>query len=104
GCASTQRRAILSYWAIGSPLLEVSQGPPKPAHKVFPALGPYTKAPLALSKMANSTLTHWTYWVAPAAPLVSGGVQPFAPTPSELTPALGGFNSAPAESNSPASD
>ena len=59
--------------AIGSPLLSVAQRPPNPDQSVFPAAGPYTIAPVDLLKTAKEVFTHWTYWVAPTAPLVSGG-------------------------------
>ena len=51
-------------------------------------------APVDLLKTAKEVLTHCTYWVAPAAPLVSGGA-PVAekpgnptPTPSKLRPGV----------------
>src|SRR5215475_13136132 len=60
---------------MGSPLLLVSQGPPKPLHNVFPAVGPATRLPVALSNTAKSRFTHCTNCVAPATPFVSGGAQ-----------------------------
>src|SRR5262245_5097792 len=78
---------------MGSPSLLVSHPPPNPLHKVLPAAGPYRRAPVALSNTAKDSLTHCTYWVAPMAPLVSGGTpstvkfgKPF-PTPRMFTPA-----------------
>src|SRR5439155_23984087 len=70
---STQRCASLSYWAIGSPSLLVSQPPPKPAQRVLPATGPMRRAPVVLSKTANDSFTHCTTCVAPTARFVSGG-------------------------------
>src|SRR5690349_16307851 len=92
-----QRCAALSYMTIGSPLLSVSQRPPKPLHNVLPAAGPKVMAPDTLSKTANDEFTHCTYCVAPTAPLVSGGAPDGCrlgmPTPSKprpvLTPTLG---------------
>src|SRR5690242_6052107 len=75
GCARTHRPAALSYCAIGSPSLLVSQGPPKPDQSEFPAVGPCTRAPVALSNTAKSRFTHCTNCVVPAAPFVSGGAQ-----------------------------
>src|SRR6185503_1128322 len=72
-CIMTQRFASWSYMTIGSPLLSVEQRPPKPDQRVFPAAGPYTSAPVDLLNTAKEVFTHCTYWVAPAAPLVSGG-------------------------------
>ena len=69
-----QRFAILSYSTIGSPSLFASHPPPNPAQTALPAFGkPGRIAPVALSKTARSTFTHWTYCVAPTAPTVSGG-------------------------------
>src|SRR5438067_639548 len=81
GCAITQRPAALSNCAMMSPLLCVSHGPPNPDQKVLPAAGPKSRWPVALSYTAYLTFTHCTYCVAPAAPLVSGGAYPLAPTP-----------------------
>ena len=69
----TQRFASLSYCTMGSPSLLVSQSPPNPDHTVLPSTGPRIMAPVALSNTANDAFTHCTYWVAPTAPLVSGG-------------------------------
>src|SRR5574337_657320 len=60
---------------MGSPSLLVSQGPPKPAHSVLPLTGPKRTLPVPLSNTANDRFTHCTYWVAPGAPLLSGGAQ-----------------------------
>src|SRR5215831_18547620 len=80
---------------MGSPLLLVSQGPPKPLHNVFPAVGPATRLPVALSNTAKLSFTHCTNCVAPAAPFVSGGAQQFAkplvipqPTPRKSKPGV----------------
>src|SRR5215472_6807761 len=80
---------------MGSPLLFVSQGPPKPLHRVFPAVGPATRRPVVLSNTAKSEFTHCTNCVAPAAPFVSGGAQQFAkplviphPTPRKSRPGV----------------
>src|SRR5260370_17543636 len=55
-------------------------------------MGPSCRAPVLLSKTAKDSLTHWTYCVAPTAPLVSGGAEfteklgnPL-PRPSKLSP------------------
>src|SRR5713226_7533539 len=81
----TQRCASLSYRTTGSPSLLVWQPPPNPDHSVLPAVGPATRAPVDLLKMANDVFTHCAYWVAPTAPLVSGGapvmVNPYCPLP-----------------------
>src|ERR1039457_2309831 len=69
----TQRLASLSYSTMGSPSLFSAQPPPNPDHRTLPATGPATRPPLLLLKMAKSVFTHCTYWVAPTAPLVSGG-------------------------------
>ena len=51
-------------------------------------------APVALLKTAKDVLTHCTYWVAPAAPFVSGGAPVTekpgnpTPTPSKLRPGV----------------
>src|SRR5215467_4521214 len=71
---------------MGSPLLFVSQGPPKPLHSVFPAVGPAVRFPVALSNTAKSRFTHCTNCVDPAAPLVSGGAQQFEKVPVIPTP------------------
>src|SRR5215813_4730328 len=75
---------------MGSPSLLVWQPPPKPAQSAFPAVGPATRAPVALSKTAKEEFTHCTYWVAPIAPLVSGGaeftVKPGKPEPTPSKP------------------
>src|SRR5258708_24234925 len=89
---STQRLASLSYNAAGSPSLLVAQPLPREENNVLPAVGPETLAPVVLLKTANEEFTHCTYWVAPTAPLVSGGalltVKPreALPSPSTLTP------------------
>src|SRR6266403_4020520 len=89
-----QRFAILSYCTIGSPLFEVSHWPPKLAQRALPAVGPATTAPVVLLKTAKLRLTHCTYWVAPTAPLVSGGAQQIpnpanpSPKPSKFSPKL----------------
>ena len=92
GCAITQRPAALSNCAMMSPLLCVSHGPPNPDQKLLPAAGPKSRWPVALSYTAYLTFTHWTYWVAPAEPLVSGGAPvtayPGTPIPSKLRPAV----------------
>src|SRR5207248_3896087 len=96
-CVAIQRSAILSYWMIGSPLLCVSQSPPNPVQKLFPAFGPSCMTPL-LSNTAQSVFTHCTICVGPTAISVSGGaqLQPGAPTaiPSKLVPA-GAFAAGP---------
>src|SRR5512135_1900442 len=80
---------------MGSPSLLVWQPPPKPDQRVFPAVGPAMSAPVVLLKTANDVFTHWTYWVAPTVPLVSGGalvtLNPYcpAPSPSKLWPTTG---------------
>src|SRR5260370_38652445 len=70
---------------MGSPSLLVCQPPPNPDHNVLPAVGPAIRAPVDLLKMANEVFTHCTYWVAPTAPLVSGGapvmLNPYCPLP-----------------------
>src|SRR5215472_19003856 len=80
---------------IGSPSLLISQAPPKPAHSVLPSVGPATRAPVVLSNTAKERFTHCTYWVKPAAPLVSGGAQHGekpggvpCPRPSKLSPGV----------------
>src|ERR1022692_4901492 len=82
----TQRLASLSYSTMGSPSLFSAQPPPNPDHRTLPATGPATRPPLLLLKMAKSVFTHCTYWVAPTAPLVSGGeystMNPYLPLPS----------------------
>src|SRR5260370_146890 len=75
---------------MGSPLLCVSQPPPKPFQSIFPAKGPVVNEPVALSNTAKDVFTHWTYLVRPTAPLVSGGapvtlkVYCRSPRPSKL--------------------
>src|SRR4051794_26155526 len=55
-------------------------------------MGPSIRAPVVLSKMAKDSLTHWTYWVAPTTPFVSGGAESTEklgkplPRPSKLSP------------------
>src|SRR6516225_6612873 len=78
-----------------SPSLRVSQGPPNPFQNALPGVGPRTVAPVALSNTSKVTFTHWTNWVAPTAPLVSGGTNgpPLATVscalmPSKLSPRL----------------
>src|SRR5215475_4019459 len=93
-----QRFAALSYLAMGSPSLAVSQGPPKPFQSVFPATGPSTTLPVVLLKTAKDSFTHWTTCEAPTAALVSGGAlltenAPFGPTnpwptPSKFSPGV----------------
>src|ERR1700751_2156605 len=77
---------------MGSPLLFFSQPPPNPDHRVLPKVGPETKAPFALLNIANEVFTHWTYWVAPTAPFVSGGapvtLKPYCPLPKPSKPRL----------------
>src|SRR5438309_1010563 len=81
-CSSTQRFASLSYCAMTSPSLLVSQGAPKPVHKVLPIAGPYRAVNGAvLLNTANEVFTNWTYCDAPAAPLVSGGITPTVNVP-----------------------
>ena len=70
-----QRSACLSYATIGSPSLLDSQPPPKPDQSVFNGTGPKTTAPVVLLKTANSEFTACRYWVAPTAPIVSGGAE-----------------------------
>src|SRR5258708_1687056 len=55
---------------------------------------PLSSVPMLLSKTAKDSLTHWTYCVAPTAPLVSGGAEfteklerPL-PRPSKLRPVV----------------
>src|SRR5450759_1220756 len=86
-----QRLLILSYWTIGSPSLFVAQPPPRLAQIALPAMGRPISAPVVLLKTAYAVFTHWTYCVAPTAPIVSGGAQqpapaPHTPTPSKLRP------------------
>src|SRR5258708_38126365 len=89
---STQRLASLSYNATGSPSLLAAQPLPREENNVLPAVGPETLAPVVLLKTANEEFTHCTYWVAPTAPLVSGGAlltgkpREGLPSPSTLTP------------------
>src|SRR5947207_1912295 len=47
--------------------------------------GARTALPVALSKTWNPSFTIWTYWVAPTAPLGSGGAQ-LQPTPGNGIP------------------
>src|SRR5258708_14291954 len=56
---------------------------------------PSSRAPVLLSKTAKDSLTHWTYCVAPTAPLGSGGAEfreklgrPL-PRPSKFSPVAG---------------
>src|SRR6266566_839250 len=87
-CVRIHRPAALSYCTIGSPSLFVSQPPPKPAQTALPAFGkPAAIAPVDLLNTAKAVLTHWTYWVAPTVPLVSGGAQHPADAPQTATPA-----------------
>src|SRR5215831_18679399 len=71
-----------------SPSLRVSQGPPNPAQNALPGVGPITVAPVVLSKTSKVTFTHSTNWVAPTAPLVSGGTKgpPLATVSCALMP------------------
>src|SRR5215469_1554146 len=71
-----------------SPSLRVSHGPPNPAQNALPGVGPMTVAPVVLSKTSNVTFTHSTNWVAPTAPLVSGGTKgpPLATVSCALMP------------------
>src|SRR5215475_3211518 len=80
---------------IGSPSLLISQPPPKPAHRVLPSVGAATSAPVVLLNTAKERFTHCTYWVKPAAPLVSGCAQHGektrrvpCPMPSKLSPVV----------------
>src|SRR5215813_3245195 len=62
---------------MGSPSSLVWQPPPKPEKRLLMALGkPAAIAPVVLLKTPMPVLTICTYWVAPTAPLVSGGAQP----------------------------
>src|SRR5258708_32094373 len=79
---------------MGSPSLLTAQGwvAPSARKSWLPAMGPSSRAPVVLSKTAKDSLTHWTYCVAPTAPLVSGGAEfteklgkPL-PRPSKLSP------------------
>lgn len=54
----TQRWARSSQIANGSPALVVWHGPPKPAKKELPAVGPDRRLPVALSKTAQLVLIH----------------------------------------------
>src|SRR5262249_49136503 len=46
---------------------------PKPLHKLWMGTGPISSAPSRLLYTAIVTFTIWTNWLAPTAPLVSGG-------------------------------
>src|SRR5438552_1601088 len=70
---------------MGSPSLLVWQPPPKPDQSELPAVGPATSAPVDLLNTAKDSFTHWTYCVAPTAPLVSGGAELIV-NPSEAFP------------------
>src|SRR6267154_125031 len=78
-----------------SPSLLAWQPPPKPDQRVLVAVGPAISAPVDLLKIANDEFTNWKYWVAPMAPLVSGGalftVKPYCalPRPSKLRLVVG---------------
>src|SRR5689334_7676227 len=71
-----------------SPSLRDSHGPPNPAQNALPGVGPITGAPVVLSKTSKVTFTHSTNWVAPTAPLVSGGTKgpPLATVSCALMP------------------
>src|SRR5205085_2599449 len=83
----------LSHSTRGAPRLALSHSPPKPCQRVLLAAGPNVSAPVVLSNTAKALSTPWTYWVRPAAPLVSGAgavtvkLPSPTPMPSKLTPA-----------------
>src|SRR5438477_11250550 len=76
----SHRSASRSYTTIGSPLLAVSQVPPKPDQTDEMGIGPRRDVPVSLSKTWRPTFTISTYWAFPTAPLVSGGLPTLHPT------------------------
>src|SRR5258708_28153218 len=68
-----QRPAIWSYLTVPSPSSLVWHPPPNPENSVLVATGPKVTDLVDLSKTANDELTISTNWVAPTAPLGSGG-------------------------------
>ena len=73
---------------VASPSLLSSQSPPKPVKSVFVGTGPYSDAPL-LDQTWKLSLTIWTYWLRPAAPFGSGGIESWTATPSKFLPVIG---------------
>src|ERR1019366_8095466 len=94
-CPTTHRLTRLSDSTTGTRSLFFLLTTAKSVHRTLPATGPATRPPLLLLKMAKSVFTHCTYWVAPTAPLVSGGtyctMNPYLPlpSPSKLLPIRG---------------